>query len=303
MKNEQKIVYGGIDAGGTSFKCVVADEARTIKVEKTIPTTSPKETLGHCLEFFKTVIGSEHDLKALGIASFGPLDIDTKSAAYGTYLPGPKADWAGVDLFAAFKNVLGVPVIIDTDVNGALLAEMAWGNAKGCQSAAYITVGTGVGAGIMCAGQLMGKPSHPEFGHVRVQRHPADQGFQGVCTVHGDCLEGLACGPSLHARFGDPEKLPRTHEAWDINAFYLAQACVTLALSFRPQAIILGGGVMQSSHLFPKIRQHYSDFMNNYLGQDRADIDKLILPPGLANKAGLWGGIYLAQTLTDLSCK
>ncbi|MBL4853541.1 MAG: ROK family protein [Robiginitomaculum sp.] len=296
MKSPKKIVYGGIDAGGTSFKCVLADESRNIIAQTDVPTTTPQYTLAQCIEFFKSAVTTS-TIEALGIASFGPLDIDPNSGAYGTYLPGPKSGWAGVNLYSAFKDALGIPVAIDTDVNGALLAELAWGNAKGYTSAAYVTIGTGIGAGILCAGQLVGKPAHPEFGHIRVERHPDDLDFKGVCSVHGACLEGLASGPSLHARFGDPEKLARDHKAWDMLAFYLAQACVSLALSFRPQAIILGGGVLQTKHVLPKIKRQYANQINAYLGQTEDDIDRLIIPPKLGRNAGIWGGIYLAQNI------
>ncbi len=289
-------VFAGIDAGGTTFKCVLADENRNIIAQTNVSTTTPQHTLARCIEFFKSSQGADK-IEALGIASFGPLDIDPNSKAYGTYLPGPKAGWAGVCLYSAFKDALGVPVVIDTDVNGALLAELAWGNAKGCTSAAYVTVGTGIGAGILCAGRLAGKPLHPEFGHIRVERHPDDLDFKGVCSVHGVCLEGLASGPSIHTRFGDPEKLANDHKVWDMLAFYLAQACLSLALSFRPQAIILGGGVMETKHLYPKIRKQYEAQINAYLGQSLNDIDTLIVPPKLGNDAGIWGGIYLAQNI------
>jgi len=296
MITHTKKVFAGIDAGGTSFKCILADDNRNVIKQISVPTSVPQDTLEQCIEFFRSA-GGEYKIIALGIASFGPLDIDPRSKNYGTYLPGPKSGWAGVNLHDIFKTALRIPVVIDTDVNGALLAECAWGHAKNHTTAAYITIGTGIGAGILCAGQLAAKPYHPEFGHIRVERHPADKDFKGVCNIHGACLEGLASGPSLRARFGDPQHLPKDHEAWDILAFYLAQACVSLVLSFRVQAIILGGGVMQTQHVLPKIKQHYFDQMNGYLGQSMDDIDKLILRPKLANQAGMWGGIYLAQSV------
>jgi fructokinase len=209
-------------------------------------------------------------------------------------LPGPKFGWAGVNLYDAFTKALAVPVAIDTDVNGALLAAAQWGAAAGKISAAYVTIGTGIGAGILCGGSLAGKPHHPEFGHIRGERLRDDHDFSGVCSIHGACLEGLASGPSLHARFGDPEKLPQGHAAWDIIAFYLAQACISLSLSFRPEIIILGGGVMQSKFLLPKIKSQYRQQINGYLGQSDDDVSAFIVAPNLGAKAGLWGGAYLA---------
>ncbi len=291
----KKPIYAAIDAGGTSLKCMLADKQGNIIAKTSVPTTSPNATLHKCVEFFQS-FADLYNIKSLGIASFGPIDIDTNSNNYGMFLPGPKPDWDGVNLFEFFTSRLGVPVIIDTDVNGALLAEKKWGNAKNCSSAAYITIGTGIGAGILCGGKLAGKPFHPEFGHIRIERHKYDLDFVGVCNIHGDCLEGLACGPSIHARFGKAETLPDSHKVWDIISFYLAQACLSLSLSFRPQVIILGGGVMQSEHLLAKIHTQYEALINSYIGQSRQDIENFILLPKLGNNAGVWGGVYLAQS-------
>lgn len=293
--DRQEDIYGGIDAGGTSFKCMLVSSSRNIIAQQVFPTDTPQQTLLDCIRFFRHFQDRGGALKALGIASFGPLNIDPDLPDYGLILPGPKAAWAGTNLKTSFEQALAIPVVVDTDVNGALLAEMAWGSAQGRTSAAYMTVGTGIGAGIMSHGVLVGKPSHPEFGHIRVERHAKDHDFAGVCSLHGDCLEGLACGPSLWARYGDPQDLPSEHMAWDILAFYLAQACLTLSLALRTEIIILGGGLMQSEHVFMKVRKQYLHLINGYLGQDKADVERLIVPPGLGKKAGAWGGIWLAQ--------
>jgi fructokinase len=296
MKREVKH-FGGIDAGGTTFKCMVVSSAHKIIAEQAFRTATPEQTLSECIQFFKGLQSSGTPVQSLGIASFGPLNVDPQSPDYGLILPGPKSGWSGTNLKHSFEQTLEIPVVIDTDVNGALLAEMAWGNAKGCAAAAYMTVGTGIGAGLMCNGQLIGKPSHPEFGHIRVERHPYDQSFEGVCPFHGDCLEGLASGPSIWARYGDPQSLPEDHVIWDILARYLAQACITLSLTLRADVIVLGGGLMQSESLILKIRKQYLTQINQYLGQNKADIDRLIVPPGLGHKAGSWGGIWLAQSM------
>ena len=191
----------------------------------------------------------------------------------------------------------GVDAAIDTDVNGALRAEMKWGAARDAASAAYITIGTGIGAGIYAGGHYLGRPSHPEFGHIRVQRHPGDLNFAGVCPFHGDCLEGLASAASVWARFGNPEKLESDHLAWQIEAYYLAQACVSLTLTCRLEKIILGGGLMQASHLLGFVHDHYTALMGGYLAQSPEAVPALIVLPGLKGQAGLMGGVALALTL------
>ncbi|VAV91027.1 Fructokinase [hydrothermal vent metagenome] len=298
MDGTEKI-YGGIDAGGTTFKCLLACSCQKIIAEQAFPSTSPEETLANCIQFFADFKANGAGIQSLGIASFGPLDVDVTSPDYGLILPGPKSKWANINLRKKFARALNVPVAIDTDVNAALLAERAWGNAKGRASAAYMTVGTGIGAGLMSNGVILGKPSHPEFGHIRVERHPKDVDFAGVCSIHGGCLEGLASGPALWARFGDPKDLPDEHIAWDILADYLAQACVALSLTLRCEVIILGGGVMKRQHLFAKIRTQYMRLINRYLGQTKTDVAQLIIPPGLGSRAGAWGGIWLAQNAEE----
>ncbi len=292
-------VYGGIDAGGTAFKCIVVSSEQNIIAEEEFSTRTPNATLLECIQFFHNAQTSGQTLHSLGIASFGPLDVDPKSPNFGLILPGPKSEWAGTNLKTIFEQALTIPVAIDTDVNGALLAEQAWGNAKGCAAAAYITVGTGIGAGLMSNGLLLGKPAHPEFGHIRVERHHDDRNFGGVCSIHGDCLEGLASGPALWARYGDPKDLPENHIIWEIIANYLAQACVTLSLTIRPEVIMLGGGVMRTTHLFAKIQNQYLHMINNYLGQSKSDVKQMIVPPGLGARAGSWGGVRLAQNLKN----
>lgn len=288
-------LLAAIDAGGTTFKCALIREVEGILANRRVQTTRPSETLAACRAFFREQAGQGMTADAMGIASFGPIDVDEASANYGMILDGPKLGWASVNLKTYFETELSIPVAVDTDVNGALLAEMTWGAAKGCSSAAYMTIGTGIGAGLFTNGGLIGKPSHPEFGHIRLQRHAADQDFSGVCSVHGDCLEGLASATALTKRFGNPVDLPSDHIGWDIEAFYLAQACNILALSLRPDKIILGGGLMLAPHLLDKVREHYTSLMNDYLEQSQSDIESLIVTPGLGDDAGLYGGAYLAM--------
>lgn len=290
-------IYAAIDAGGTTFKCGLYQEGVGLIANLRVPTQDPKTTLAACSDFFKTQQVRGHIPAAMGIASFGPIDINAKSETYGLILDGPKMSWSGTNLRTYFQSALSVPVSVDTDVNGALLAEMAWGAAQETISAAYVTIGTGIGAGFFANGRLIGAPNHPEFGHIAVQRHSEDRHFLGVCQVHGDCLEGLASATAVTERFGDPRALGASHIAWEIEAFYLAQCCRTIALAFRPERIVLGGGVMLAPHLLGQIRDQYHTQMQNYLGQSFEDIERLIVTPGLGDDAGLMGGVRLAQIL------
>ena len=293
-------IFAAIDAGGTTFKCALiqmGDEQNDRKVLAgvRIPTTNPNETLSRCAAFFQEQAAQGLKARAMGIASFGPIDVDLQSSNYGMILDGPKLGWAATNLKTYFEAALAMPIAIDTDVNGALLAEMEWGAAKRIKSAAYITIGTGIGAGLFANGALIGKPAHPEFGHIRLKRHNADMDFKGVCSIHGDCLEGLASATALTQRYGDPKSLSPEHIGWEIEAFYLAQACNILSLTLRPNKIILGGGLMLAPHLLDKVREQYANLINNYLGQSRADIESIIVTPALGDDAGIFGGAVLAK--------
>lgn len=292
---KNKPLLASIDAGGTTFKCALIDESKGIISGIRVPTTTSDETLAGCLKFFHDQVEAGNHVSAMGIASFGPIDVDPMSPRFGMILETPKRGWASTNLKTYFEKGLNIPVNIDTDVNGALLAEMAWGAAKGTNSAAYVTIGTGIGAGIFANGGLIGKPSHPEFGHIRLKRHPQDQGFHGVCDFHKDCLEGLASATAVTKRSGNPVDLDSGHIAWDIEAFYLAQACLVLSLSLRPERIILGGGIMLAPHLIDKIRKQYSELMGGYLSESPTDIKDLIVTPVFGDDAGLFGGARLAQ--------
>jgi len=292
----QSPIIASIDAGGTTFKCALIQEERGVIAGTRVPTTRPDETLASCAAFFQEQAGRGLNAAAMGIASFGPIDVDPSSSNYGMILDGPKLGWAATNLKDYFEQALSIPVGVDTDVNGALLAEMEWGAAKGVNAAAYVTIGTGIGAGLFANGSLIGKPNHPEFGHIRVQRHDADKAFTGGCSIHGDCLEGLASAAAMTRRFGNPTELPEGHVGWDIEAYYLAQACNTLSLMLRPDKIVLGGGLMLAPHLIGNVRHQYAQLMNDYLGQSKDEIDNLIVTPGLGDDAGLFGGARLAKS-------
>ena len=293
MASQDRLI-GGIDAGGTTFKCGVSDASGNLLEKRRIAVTRPEETLAACAEFFRA--GGARRVQALGIASFGPIDVDVASPVYGTILSTPKPGWRGTDLRSFFADHLGLDPVIDTDVNGALLAEMTKGTAKGTSSAAYITVGTGIGAGIFVNGAFAGRPVHPEFGHISVRRHDHDRDFNSICPFHGDCLEGLASVTAMRARWGEPSNLHADHAGWEIMADYLAQACRALMLTLRLEKIILGGGLMLAPHLLGRVRSTYDTQMAGYLGAQAIPGTALIDTPGLGDDAGLIGALMLAGT-------
>ena len=290
-------IIAAVDAGGTSFNCALVRGDGNLVATWRIPTTTPEETLTACAEAFaKGSQARSLNPVALGIASFGPVDIDPRSATHGTITGTAKPGWRGAPIGPALSKALQIPFHLDTDVNAALAAEMYWGKAQGIDNVAYMTVGTGIGVGLSLNGSLVGQPSHPEFGHIRVARHANDQDFPGTCALHGDCLEGLASAQAFEARWGDPSQVPVDHFAWEIEAYYLAQACINLYLMTRLERIIIGGGLLQADHLYTKIQTQFDALMGDYLPVNGAD---LITAPKLGEHAGVLGGAVTA--LNELS--
>jgi len=294
--NSPEPVFGGIDAGGTTFKCGVADKTGNLLSRQRVPVSTPEQTLAGCADFFRKVMGDKR-LASLGIASFGPLGVDPDASSYGSILKTPKPGWSHTDLIGYFSSALQTEIKIDTDVNGALLAEMESGAAAQARSAAYVTIGTGIGAGMFLNGGLVGKPVHPEFGHIPLRRHPEDAAFKGVCPFHSDCLEGLASVTAIRARWGDPVEFPANHHGWPIIADYLAQACRSLSLTLRLEKIILGGGLMLAPHLLERVRDAYDTQMADYLVDRALTGADIIHRPGLGDDAGLHGAIWLARSI------
>lgn len=284
---------GGIDGGGTTFKCVIADAEGNIAARERFSAADPDTTLAGCARFF-TDHARDHGLAidALGIGCFGPLDLDPGSPAHGSLLATPKPHWSHAPVAARLADALAVPVAIDTDVNAALAGEMRWGAGRGLASAAYVTVGTGIGAGICANGSFLGRPSHPEFGHISVMRHP-DDSYPGACSFHGDCLEGLASARAMAERFGDTTLMPPDHPGWAMAAFYLAQACRSLFLTIRPERIILGGGLMLADGLIDQVRGALVTSMASYLDLDRDQAFRLVVLPELGDDAGVLGAVSL----------
>ncbi len=291
--------FGGIEAGGTKFVCAIGSGPDDIRDETRFPTTTPGETIGRAIDFFRQRQGA---LQAIGIASFGPVDLDPASPTYGFITSTPKPDWSQTDLAGAIGRALDLPVGFDTDVNGAALGEHRWGAAQGLDTFVYLTIGTGIGGGGMIGGRLMHGLIHPEMGHVRLPHDREKDPFDGICPFHGDCLEGLASGPALEARWQQAgETLPPDHPAWPLQAHYLALALMNLICTLSPQRIILGGGVMKEQHLFPHVRSQVQELLNGYVQapQILEDIDRYIVPPALGGRAGVLGTIALAAREAD----
>ncbi len=290
--------YGGIEAGGTKFVCAVGTGPDDLRDEVRFPTTSPEECIGKSVAFFREMAAKHGGLAAVGIASFGPVDPAPSSPTFGHITTTPKPGWAHTDLAGPVARALGVPVGFDTDVNGAALGEFRWGAARGLDTFVYITVGTGIGGGAMVNGGLVHGLMHPEMGHVFPPHDRTEDPFEGLCPYHGDCLEGLASGPAIERRWGArAETLPPGHPAWDLEAKYLAHGIVPQIFILSPQRVILGGGVMEQTHLFPKVRRQVREILNGYI-QARVlleDMDNYIVPPGLGNRAGVLGAVALAQ--------
>ena len=287
-------MLGGIEAGGTKFICAVGSGPDDL-VKSQFPTTTPEATLSQVVQFFRNNGG--RDLEAIGIGSFGPVDLDLASPTYGYITSTPKPGWSSFDLVGSVVKALKVPVGFDTDVNVALLGEWRWGAAQGLANAIYLTIGTGIGGGVMVHGQVVHGLVHPEIGHLRLPHDLALDPFPGICPFHKDCLEGLASGPAIEKRWGrKAPALPADHRAWELEAHYLALALANLTLTISPQRILLGGGVMQQPHLFRMIRDEFAFVLNGYVRHpDILDhLDQYIVPPKLGGDAGVVGSLFLA---------
>ncbi|MGQ9482615.1 ROK family protein [Chloroflexus sp.] len=289
-------LYGGIEAGGTKWVCAIGTGPDDIRAEVRFPTTTPVETLANAIAFFRA--HEPAHLAAIGVGSFGPVDLNPVSPSYGSITTTPKPGWAHTDVVRTLHQALGRPIGFDTDVNVALLGERQWGAARDCDVAVYITVGTGIGGGAVVGGKLVHGLIHPEMGHMRLVRDPARDPFTGICPYHSDCLEGLACGPALKARWQTPaEELPADHPAWELEADYLGQAMANLLCILSPERIIIGGGVMSRPQMFPLVRAATQRWLNGYL-QHPYIIDHpemLMVPPALGQRAGVLGAIALAM--------
>ncbi len=284
---------GALEAGGTKMVLGVFTEAGEELERITLPTLSPEETVPPMRAFF-----DRHGIDALGVGSFGPLELSPAAPNYGSITSTPKLKWRDYPLLSALVGDSGIPSAIDTDVNAAVLAEAELGAAKGLTDVVYITVGTGVGGGVLSGGKLVHGLLHPEVGHMLLRPHKDDTNPRGVCPYHDGCLEGLAAGPAIGARVGgDARDLPDDHVTFAIEAEYLAQMCVNLILTLSPQRILLGGGVMQREALFPMVRARTQALLGGYVQSPAVllHIDQMIVPPALYPVSGLVGAYLLGK--------
>ncbi len=285
------MLIGALEAGGTKMVCATGDETGKIFERESFPTLTPGETLPVLTEWFRA-----RGVEALGIGAFGPTGVDPAAENFGDILETPKVAWRGCHLRQAFVDALGVPVGYDTDVNVACLGEATFGDSRGIDDLVYVTIGTGVGAGVMLGGRLLHGMLHPEAGHMLVTRVAGDNG-PCHCPSHACCLEGMAAGPSIQARWGKPAvELADRAEVWELEGDYLAQMCANLVLCYSPRRIILGGGVMHQEQLYAIVRKKTLDYLGGYItAAELADIDSYITAPSLADNQGAMGALELGR--------
>lgn len=292
------MLLGAIEAGGTKMVCAIGNENGEISEQTSIPTETPEITIPKMLSFFQ-----DKGIDALGIGCFGPIDVNRNSDTYGYITTTPKPGWKNFDMVGTFKRALNVPVGFDTDVNGSVLGEYTWGIGKGLNSCIYITIGTGIGAGIIDDGKLLHGMLHPEGGHILLHKLPEDN-YKGFCPFHENCFEGLAAGPAIEGRWGKKAvELADNIEVWEMEAEYIAQALVNYTCILSPQRIILGGGVMHQKQLLPMIRSRFGKLLNGYLKtKELEDLDSFIVLQSLDDKQGIMGALRLGMMELENSC-
>lgn len=284
--------YGALEAGGTKMVCAIGDETGRILERVSIPTRTPAETMPEMIEFFR-----QHEIAALGIGCFGPVDLDKKSPTYGYITSTPKLAWQNYPIVAEFEKALGVPVGFDTDVNAAALGEATWGCTRDVENSIYITIGTGVGVGVIVNGKPYHGMIHPEGGHILLSRHPQDPMVGSGCPFHENCMEGLAAGPALEKRWGvKGAELSERSEVWELEAWYIGQAVTDYIMILSPQRIILGGGVMHQDCLLPMVRREVARQVGGYIrGKGMEDLDRYIVGVSLNDNQGVMGAVKLAM--------
>ncbi len=280
--------YGAVEIGGTKTDVAIGSSPADLSDPHRIETTTPDETLGAVVEYL-----SQHDVKAVGVASFGPLDLDPSSDTFGRMLATPKPHWTGAEVHEYLQDGTGVPVFLDTDVNGAALGEGRWGATTGLSDHAYMTVGTGIGVGVVVNGHLIHGARHPEAGHVVVSRVEDDL-YAGKCPYHADCLEGMAAGPALEARFGRPEAWASNSKVVELAAHYVAQGLRDLVYTVAPERIVVGGGVSSLPSFHERLRHDLGELLGGYPGEP--DLDLLVSKPGLGPLSGLVGALIVAES-------
>ncbi len=284
--------FGALEAGGTKMVCAIGDEKGNILERISIPTQEPAETMPAILDFFR-----DKDLAAVGVGCFGPVDLDRNSPTYGSITSSPKLSWRNYPMARRFRESLGIPVGFDTDVNAAALGEATWGCTKDVENSIYITVGTGIGVGVIINGRPYHGMIHPEGGHIFVERRADDPMPKGICPYHGNCLEGLASGPAIERRWGRKGiELTDIPAVWELEAYYIGQAICTYICTLSPERIVVGGGVMHQEQMLPLIRQEVRRQMHGYIqGKGMEKLDDYIVPIGLNDNQGVMGAIKLAM--------
>ena len=293
-------LLGAVEAGGTKFNCAVGDGPHSLLGRARIETTTPAPTLAAVVEFFAHAERVHGPIAAFGIGSFGPVELDRAAPGWGRLLTTPKPGWSGADLVAPLRTRFGRPLALEVDVGAAALAEARLGAGLGVRSLAYVTVGTGIGAGFIIDDRPLHGMMHPEAGHIPVRRAPGDADFRGVCPFHGDCLEGLASGPAVQARWNHTlDRLGTAQQ--DVIAYYLGQLCANLAMTLSCERVVMGGGVMRTAGLLELIRGHTRALLNGYLPRPRhhGDLRDFIVTPALGEDAGLAGAMLLAADAAD----
>lgn len=281
---------GALEAGGTKMVCAIGNENGEIFERISIPTETPDITIPKIVEYFQG-----KGIEALGIGCFGPIDLNRDSETYGYITTTPKLAWRGYNIVGVLEDALSIPVGFDTDVNGSMLGEATWGCAQGLESSMYITIGTGIGAGIIANGKLLHGMLHPEAGHILMRRHPDDT-YEGKCPYHKTCLEGMAAGPAIEARWGKKGvELADKKEVWEIEAYYIAQALVDYIMVLSPQKIILGGGVMHQEHMMPLVRKELKEQLGGYIQtKEIENLEEYVVLPSLNDNQGIMGAFKLA---------
>lgn len=288
---------GALEAGGTKMVLAIYNENGAELERLTLPTETPDVTMPKMIAFFR-----EHQIDALGVGSFGPLDLNPASPTYGSITSTPKLAWRDYPLLTNLLDGRDIPAGIDTDVNAAIIAEVEQGAARGCENAVYITIGTGIGGGVYSNGKTVHGLLHPEVGHALLKPHPDDPNPRGVCPYHESCLEGLAAGPAIGVRVqGDAKDLPDDHPTFAIEAYYLAQMCVNLIMTLSPERIILGGGVMQRESLIKQVRAETLRLLNGYIQSPAIleHIDEYIVTPDLFPVSGLVGSYLIGKAALE----
>jgi len=287
-------IYGGVETGGTWVVCALGTGPDDIAAQETFRTGEPGPTLERIADFFER--GPRP--AGIGVGSFGPVDLDPGSPTWGSVTSTPKPGWAHTPVAPVLAGRLGLPVHFDTDVTVAALAEQRWGAARGVDSVCYLTIGTGIGAGLLINGRPVHGLVHPEAGHLRIPHDRSRDPFAGACPAHGDCWEGLAAGGAIRERWSaDPSALPDEHAAWALEAEYVALGILAIVLVASPQRVVVGGGVMERAGLLDAVRAHLVQLNAGYLQTPLmgVDIDRYVVAPALGDRAGVLGAIALAQ--------